>query len=112
MTVGLRLDTQNPRRSALGDDFTRLGIDLVSAVKSKYRKAELDLESLDLMVDFRNAVAHGNEGTIGILVATGRIKPTLTCCRRYRKAIERLVTAMDDAVSDSLAGILAVPRPW
>ena len=112
MTVGLRLDRQNPRCSALGDDFARVGIDLISAIKSKSRRAASDLDSLDLLVDFRNAVAHGNEGTIAILVADGRIRPTLTWYRRYRKTIERLVTAMDDAVADSLAGVLAIPRPW
>ena len=112
MTTGLRLDTQNPRRSALGDDFMRLGLDLISSIKSRYRSAETDLGRLDLLVDFRNAVAHGNEGAIESLVAAGRIRPTLRCYRDHRAAVERLVKAIDRAASEGLANVLGTRSPW
>src|SRR4051812_36379355 len=76
LTEGRKLDVGNPRRSALGADFGRLGFSLIDQLKSARSDAEADLEDLDTLVDFRNAVAHANETLIAEIEGANRIRAT------------------------------------
>lgn len=70
------------------------------------------VDGLEVLVDFRNAVAHGNESELSAVVATGQIKATLTSYRVHRKALNELVDTMDQVVSTELAAGLAIAAPW
>jgi len=107
-----KLDTQNPRRSSLGSDFGRLGIDLIPALRCLGPKTVSDLERLDELVEFRNAIVHGNESKVQSLGARYRTGMTLDSYRRFRKTLDRLVRKMDTVVAIELAKGLQIQPPW
>ena len=111
-TQGRKLERENPRRSALGSDFGRLGFEFIPALKARGSLAIRDLDRLDLLIDFRNAVAHGDDGRINEFETKGTIRPTLKSYRQFRKAIGRLVDKMDSVVAAEIATQLKVTRPW
>lgn len=112
LTQGRKLDVQNPQPAALGSDFGRLGFDLVPALKARGGDVEDALAKLELLVHFRNAVAHGNESELAGIVASGAIEATLTSYRQYRRVLNRLVDTMDEVVATELAAVLQIPPPW
>ena len=98
-----KLDTQNPRRSSLGSDF---------AVRAHGRRANTDLDRLDELVEFRNAIVHGDEPRIQSLVSCYQTRITLNSYRRFRQTLDRLVRLMDTVVATKLADNLRVRPPW
>lgn len=112
LTQGRKLDVQNPQPAALGSDFGRLGFDLVPALKAEGAAIKEALTKLELLVRFRNAIAHGNESELAGIVASGDIKPTLGSYRQYRRTLNRLVGTMDRVVATELATVLQIPSPW
>ena len=109
---GRRLDTHNPRRSTLGHDFVRVGLTLIDDLKAAGPQVVDQLDALDRVVDYRNAVGHGDESKIAALEAGGRIKATKRSYEQHRRALDALAGTMDDVVADQLAGSLGIPRPW
>jgi len=91
VTQGRELDKKNPRPGALGSDFGRLGIELVPKLKAVSKAVTDAVLGLEVLVDFRNAVAHGNESALTAAVATGQIKATLASYRAHRRALNALV---------------------
>lgn len=75
LTQGRELNVKNPRPAALGSDFGRLGLKLIPALRAEGPAIEKALKNLDRLVDFRNAVAHGNESELSNLRSAGHIKP-------------------------------------
>jgi hypothetical protein len=112
LTQGRKIDVQNPPPAALGSDFGRLGFQLIPTLKAQGTEIEDALESLDLLVKFRNAVAHDNESVLQGLLSGGDIKATLTSYRAYRKTLNKLVDTMDQVVAEELASGLQIPPPW
>lgn len=109
---GRWLETGNPRRSALGADFGRLGIALIPVLAALGNATIRALEALDRLVDFRNAVSHGNETEITALVSGGLIKATKASYAEYRKTLDRLAGTIDAEVAATLAARLQIPAPW
>lgn len=112
LTQGRKLDVQNPQTAALGSDFGRLGFELIPAMKAEGGGIGEALSALDLLVRFRNAIAHGNESVLRGLVSGGDIQATLTSYRAYRKTLDMLVGTMDGVIAQRLAGGLGIPSPW
>jgi hypothetical protein len=112
LTQNRDLDKKNPRPAALGSDFARLGIDLVPKLKAVSPEVSDAVDGLEVLVEFRNAVAHGNESALAASVATGQIEPTLVSYRSRRRTLNRLVGTMDQVVSTELASELHVAPPW
>ena len=106
------LDRKNPNRSTLGSDFDRLGFRFTPALKSSGHKVAEDLEKLDTLIEFRNAVSHGNDSQVRALEAKGKIKANLKSYRQFRGAVNRLVVKMDKVVSEQIAARLGIPQPW
>lgn len=107
-----KLDTQNPRRSSLGSDFGRLGIDLIPILRSRGSRIISDLDRLDELVEFRNAIVHGNESKVESLVERYQTGMTLASYRRFRSTLDRLVRIMDNVVARELANSLQIQPPW
>lgn len=78
----------------LASDFSRVGFNMVTALKAQGREMETALNLLDVVVDFRNAVVHGNETQIASVVASRRIKTTMRSYRQYRQRISNLASTM------------------
>lgn len=112
LVQGRRLDTHNPRRSTLGHDFLRLGLTLVDDLKTTGATTEGQLEALDRVVDYRNAVGHGNEAKIAAFESSGEIKATKRSYQQHCRALDALAGTMDDVVAEQLARTLGIPRPW
>lgn len=106
------LDNQNPRRSSLGADFGRLGIELIPALRRRGPRTGSDLERLDELVEFRNAIVHGNESKVKSLIQRYQTRTNLASYRRFRSALDRIVYSMDNVVAIELASVLQIQRPW
>lgn len=109
---GRRLDTHNPRRSTLGHDFVRLGLSLIDDLKATGQATERRLEALDRVVDYRNAIGHGDEAKIVALEAEGKIKATKRSYQHHRQSLDALAGTMDAVVAEQLAQSLGISRPW
>lgn len=112
LELGRKLDRSTPRPSVLGNDFALLGINLLPALKAHRPRLLKDLERLDLLIDFRNAASHGNQGALNQLAATGMASATLESFRKHRASVNRLVVTMDEVVAIELSARLHIPRPW
>jgi hypothetical protein len=112
LTQGRKLDVQNPRPSALGSNFGRLGFSLIADMNAARSTAGVDLEHLDDLIDFRNAIGHGNEAVIASIEAAGSVRSTKTAYLKSRRTINRLAGTIDDVVAAKLAALLGVTRPW
>ena len=109
---GRKLESQNPHRSSLGSDFGRLGFDFIDALKRCRSNSCVDLERLDLLVKFRNAIVHGNESQVQSLVKDNQTRVTLSSYRKFRKTLDRIAQDMDTVVAEELAAGLKVRKPW
>jgi len=96
----------------LASDFLRIGFNIVGALKAEGPTTVAAIASLDVLVDFRNAVVHGNETKIAALSGAGQVKATLTSYRAHRRTVIRLVDSMDRVTAHQLGQFLRVPRPW
>lgn len=112
LTEGRRLEAQNPRVGHLGSDFGRLGFSLVDELKAADPAMPSRLRLLDLLVDFRNAISHGDETKIAALTKGGDIRATKASYRRFRRTLDQLAGTMDDVVGSALGAGLQIPRPW
>lgn len=109
---GRRLDTHNPRRSVLGHDFSRLGFSLLDDLKATGRATVERLERLDALVDYRNAIGHGDESRITTLEASGGVKATKKSYLEHRRSLEALAGTIDETVAAGLARVLGTAAPW
>lgn len=113
LTRGRKLDTGNPRPSALGADFSRLGFAFIPALNSASPSAADQLRRLERLMDFRNAVVHGNEAAIGAFARHALpIKPTKKSYTEHRKTLDSLAGTMDDVVAANLSSLLGTSLPW
>lgn len=109
---GRRLDTHNPRRSVLGHDFARLGFSLLEDLKATGPATVSQLELLDALVDYRNAVGHGDEARIATLEAEGRVRATKKSYTEHRRSLDGLAGTIDSTVAAGLARVLGTTEPW
>jgi hypothetical protein len=112
LTQGRKLDTQNPRRSTLGSDFGRLGFSFIDDLKARGPSTERHLEDLETLVDYRNAIGHGDESKIATIEASAAIRSTKRSYQQHRQALNALAGTMDGVVARQLSALLAISRPW
>lgn len=112
LTQGRKLDSQNPRRAALGSDFGRLGFSLIDDLKAASASTASALDALESLIDFRNAIGHGDEVRIAAIEALGQIKATKGSYQQFRRTIDRLAGTMDQVVAARLSTIPRITRPW
>jgi hypothetical protein len=112
MLQGRQLQTRNPRCSTLGSDFQRLGVRLIDDLKASGPATAQRLVALDLLVDYRNAIGHGDEAKIKAFENDGRIRATKRLYQQHRRTLECLAATMDSAVADGLARVLGIRAPW
>ncbi|MGH9156800.1 MAG: hypothetical protein ACRD1K_13415 [Acidimicrobiales bacterium] len=112
LTQGRKLDSGNPRRSALGSDFVRLGFDFIADLKAQGSPTIARLDLLEALLDYRNAIGHGDDARITGLEAAGGIAATKKSYQQHRRALIGLAGTMDVVVSDRLSQVLGIVRPW
>lgn len=111
LTQGRKLDSQNPRRAALGSDFGRLGFSFIDDLKAVGPPVAARLDALEDLIEFRNAIGHGDEAKITALEASGPIASTKRSYQEYRRALNGLAGTMDSVVASKLAALLDIPMP-
>jgi len=112
LTHGRKLDNQYPRRGALGSDFGRLGFSFIDELKAAQATAAGDLDHLEVLIDYRNAIGHGDDAAVAVIEAAGVVKATKAAYKASRGCVDRLVGTMDDVFADKLAALLGIPKPW
>lgn len=112
LTQGRKLDTGNPRKSALGSDFIRLGFDFIADLNAEGPATINRLDKLEIMLDYRNAIGHGDESKIVAIEGAGQITATKASYQKYRQAMSGLAGTMDSVVAERLSQVLGTPRPW
>jgi hypothetical protein len=112
LTQGRKLQVGNPRRSALAADFLRVGVSLTDEFRARGAVAGSRLDRLDALVDFRNAIGHGDDAKVAAIEASGLIEATKQSYDLHRQAIDDLATDLDDIVSFRLGSLLQIGRPW
>jgi hypothetical protein len=112
LTQGRKLDTGNARKSTLGADFGRFGIALIVDIVAQGPVAARQLEQLDELIDFRNAIAHGEETKIELVAKASGISSTKKSYNVYRVAVTSLADTLDHVVADRLSTTLGTGRPW
>lgn len=70
------------------------------------------MRRLDLLIDLRNAIGHGDDTKIEALTSAGDISVTKASYRQYRQMLDRLAGTMDAVVATALATRLKIPAPW
>jgi hypothetical protein len=103
-TQGRQLDSKNAHRASIGSDFKRLGIDFWPAVYKDHAKNEERATALDLLNDWRNAIAHHDYS---------RVSPSLRLARvqRWRAVCGRLVISFEEVMRSHLRSLIGKP-PW
>lgn len=109
---GRQLDFGNPRRSVLGADFGRFGFGFVDALKAEGGVTRAALDRLEELIDFRNAVTHGNESAIDEVLSDTTIRQTKRCFVEMLRTLDGLAGTMDRVVGSELAASLGISTPW
>lgn len=112
LTQGRKLDVGNPRKGALGSDFGKFGFAFIADLQAEGADTSRRLDMLEDLVDFRNAVGHGDEAKIDELEATTAIRSTKLSYTRHRQALNALAGTMDRVVAQKLVALLGGNRPW
>lgn len=89
-----------------------MGFNLIDDLKAAGPATVEQLDSLDLLVDYRNAIGHGDEARIGGFETSGRIKATKKSYLQHRRSLEALAGTIDLTVAAGLAAVLGTPEPW
>jgi hypothetical protein len=100
------LDRGNPRPSALGADFNRLGIDFWTEVNNLDNRNGRRQQLLEQLVNWRNAIGHQDFGPVG-----GNSTLHLARVQRWRRAVNALAVQFDRATYNYLQALLG-HAPW
>ncbi len=109
---GRKLDIQNPRAAPLGADFGRLGFRFIDELKARGPEAERRLRELDLLIDYRNAIGHGDEAKIAAVEKGTDVRSTKRSFQHHRAILNHLAGSMDELVASRMADLLGIARPW
>lgn len=89
---------------------------LCSSLIGELKKAGSDtatqLDLLDVLIDYRNAIGHGDEARIAVLEGAGKIRATKKSYLEHRRSLDRLAGTMDLTVAAGMARVLGVATPW
>lgn len=105
LMFGRKLDTGNPNPGNLGSDFNRFGLKFWDEVKAHDGHAQSRKDRLELLNDWRNAIAHQDFSKVGgKTLYLGTVK-------QWRSALNGLGATFDRVIGDHL-GNLVGSAPW
>ena len=110
-TEGRLIDRGNADVRNLEQDFRRLGISgLKNKIAARNARWAADQNHYGELIQLRNALAHGNQGQLDRLRATG-VADTVSWTRRRLPGLDRTARALDRAVWDHVVEIFRA-EPW
>lgn len=98
----------NPHPGAIGSDFNRLGINFWLQVHALDARNQRRRESLQELIDWRNAIAHQNFDPVA---PNGPPTLHLATVRGWRSAVNALARQFDQAMYNYLHGLHGI-SPW
>jgi hypothetical protein len=105
---GRKLDSGNPNRDNVINDFRRFGIDFWAEVESRDTRVQLWQGRLKMLTDWRNAIVHQDFDPQKL----HRINTlTLNHVRQWRKTCNGLARVFDAVMRDYLRKVTGV-GPW
>jgi hypothetical protein len=112
MTSERALGRNNAGDDTLDRDFTRIGLNLWSAIGAQSpRQGPALRQKLKKLIEMRNAIAHDNEAQIIKLESNGfALERAVT--RGWHADLDSLAASIDDVVGSYLGALMGVPRPW
>lgn len=113
LTIGRGIDRGNATNSTVKSDFGRLGLSPfdMSAYNARWANPGTDSRTFDLLLQLRNALGHGNEANLNLLLAAGTVKDTVTWARDRLPVLNRYARALDHMVWDHLVTTTGT-EPW
>jgi hypothetical protein len=117
-TRGRSIDRGNAHLSSLTSDFQRLGLTKLGEKLTRLNVqwaspkggGDGDGTRQKALVDLRNALAHGNQGEVDGLRASG-VEDTIVWARDCLPGLDRTAHALDQAVWDHMVSIFD-QEPW
>jgi hypothetical protein len=109
LTFARQLDRGNAQPSALGADFSRLGLEFWAVVEAVDARNPARRRKLEELNDWRNAIAHHD-----IERHRADLHPhtvTLTACNSWHSALNGLADSFDQVLTAHLKTLLG-SQPW
>lgn len=111
LVQGRELDRGNARPESIDSDFGRFGMDLWAELLHRDAQAAEQRQSLALLNEARNGLAHSDLARLAVLRDKGH-PLTLDTFRNWRKDLDALAANLDSVVTGSLARLFKRQRPW
>lgn len=105
------LDRRNATPSTLAADFSKIGLDLWPALRSRDTRNPQRQHHLERLNQARNAIAHDNTAGFQRLASEG-VRLDLATFRQWRSAADQIAAGMDRLVAEHLARTFNTPVPW
>lgn len=102
------LSRGNPHPGAIGADFNRLGVNIWDAVYALDARSRRRRESLQELIDWRNAIAHQDFDPVA---AEGTVTLQLARVRGWRSAVNSLARNFDTVMYNYLTALVG-RAPW
>jgi hypothetical protein len=109
LTFGRQLDRGNAQPSALGADFSRLGLEFWAVVQAADTRNTARQRKLEELNDWRNAIAHHDIETRRTDLHPREV--TIAACNTWHSALNGLADSFDRVLTDHLTTLLG-SRPW
>ncbi|MEX1008549.1 MAG: hypothetical protein WD271_11970 [Acidimicrobiia bacterium] len=106
-----QLDRGNAHPGSLGSDFGRFGFELWPALAARDPRTASQQESLELLNEARNAIAHDDEARLAALEAQGN-PITLRTFRAWQRDLDGLASTLDAEVAAHLGLLFQRATPW
>jgi hypothetical protein len=107
LTRDRKLDKGNANSGTLGSDFGRLGVDFIEEVKRFHAQNSARKERLDVLNQWRNAIAHQDFDPEKL----GDMRLHLKDVRRWRKTCNKLARAFDAEMRSHIEAVTGC-APW
>jgi len=108
MEQGRKLDSGNPNRDNLINDYRRFGLDFWSEVESRDRRIQIWQGRLKMLTDWRNAIVHQDFDPQRL---HGVKTLTLQHVKQWQNACHGLARTFDVVMHDFLKNVTGV-TPW
>jgi len=108
---GRELERGNAQPGSIGGDFGRFGFEVWRELHRRDGRTARHNESLGLLNDARNGLAHSDDAKLAALREQG-YPLALGTFRRWRRDLDALAANLDDETSNHLARLFGRQRPW
>jgi hypothetical protein len=111
LVEGRELERGNAHPGSIGRDFGRFGFEVWRELHRRDERTAKHNESLALLNDARNGLAHSDDAKLAALRDKGH-PLALSTFRGWRRDLDALAANLDAETSGQLARLFDLQRPW